>query len=86
MYVHTGTLKNMGGKGSGLTAQVVGVNASSSWIRLAAGPCKMFGRQSTVMEVTECTLRPHAVHTQTPPDDLHFYILCSRPPRAVKDV
>jgi hypothetical protein len=38
MYVHAGSLKNMGGKGSGLTAQVVGVNASRAWIRLAAGP------------------------------------------------
>jgi hypothetical protein len=38
MYVHAASLKNMGGKGSVLTAQVVGVNASRAWIRLAAGP------------------------------------------------
>ncbi len=52
MYVHAGSLKNMGGKGSGLTAHVVGVNASRAWIRLAAGPHKTFRRQSTVAEVT----------------------------------
>ena len=80
MYVHAGSLKNMGGKGSGLTAQVVDVNASRAWIRLAAGPQNVSRRQPTA------TVRPHAVHTQTPTDDLHFYILCSRPRRAVKDV
>jgi len=52
MYVHAGSLKNMGGKGSVLTAQVVGVNASRAWIRLAAGPQNVSRRQPMATEVT----------------------------------
>jgi hypothetical protein len=52
MYVHAASLKNMGGKGSVLTAQVVGVNASRAWIRLAAGPKNVSRRQPMATEVT----------------------------------